>query len=87
MVCWLHHKTDGRMKTARGTRRDPAACFRWKHVGLGFPSLSSRLVEARCGWCTWHHHGGHVRIKSKTDGALRRAASDPATLALPFSLY
>jgi hypothetical protein len=26
--------------------QDLAACFTWKQVGLGFPSLASRLVEA-----------------------------------------
>jgi hypothetical protein len=35
------------MKTTWGTRRDLAACFMWKQVGLGFPSLASRLTEAR----------------------------------------
>jgi hypothetical protein len=28
-----------------------------------------------------------VRIKSKTDGSTQRAASDPATLTLSFSMY
>jgi hypothetical protein len=38
-VCRLHHKTDvGR--SARDTRQDLAACFTWKQVGLGFPSLA-----------------------------------------------
>jgi hypothetical protein len=32
----LRHKTDGRMKTARDTCRDLAACFAWKQVRLGF---------------------------------------------------
>jgi hypothetical protein len=32
---------------ARGTRRDVVACFTWKQVRVGFPSLASRLVEAR----------------------------------------
>jgi hypothetical protein len=41
----LHHKTDGRMKMMRDTRRDLAAYFTCKQVGLGFPSLPSRLVE------------------------------------------
>jgi hypothetical protein len=45
-VCWLCHKTDGRA-TAWDTRQDLAACFVWKQVGLGFPSLASRLSEAR----------------------------------------
>jgi hypothetical protein len=39
LVCWLHHKTD-RGKLARDTRRDLAACFTWKQVWLGFPSLA-----------------------------------------------
>jgi hypothetical protein len=44
-VCRLWHKTDGRMKTVRDTRQDLAACFAWKQVGQGFPSLASRLEE------------------------------------------
>jgi hypothetical protein len=39
------------------------------------------------GWCTWHHRGGYVGGKLKTDGSMRWAASDPATLPLPFSVY
>jgi hypothetical protein len=39
------------------------------------------------GWCTWHHHGGCVGGKLKLDGSMRRAASDPATLTLPFFFY
>jgi hypothetical protein len=30
MVCRLHHKTDGWIKTMRDTRRYLAACFAWK---------------------------------------------------------
>jgi hypothetical protein len=22
------------------------------------------------GWCTWHHHGGCIRSKLKTDGSM-----------------
>jgi hypothetical protein len=32
---------------AWGTRRDLVACFTWKQVGLGFPSLALRLAEVR----------------------------------------
>jgi hypothetical protein len=39
MVCRLRLKIDRRMEPARGTRQDLAACFAWKQVGLGFPSL------------------------------------------------
>jgi hypothetical protein len=35
----LHHKTDGGT-SARDTCRDLAACFTWKQVWLGFPSLA-----------------------------------------------
>jgi hypothetical protein len=35
----LGHKTDGG-RSARDTRRDLAACFTWKQVWLGFPSLA-----------------------------------------------
>jgi hypothetical protein len=42
----LHHETDGG-RMAWDTHRDLAACFTWKQVALGFPSLASRLVEAR----------------------------------------
>jgi hypothetical protein len=63
MVCWLCLKTDGRMKMVRDTHWDLAACFAWKRVGLGFPSLASRLSEVWRKWCTWHHRGGHVEMK------------------------
>jgi hypothetical protein len=33
------------------------------------------------------HHGGCVGGKLKLDGSMRWAASDPATLALPFFSY
>jgi hypothetical protein len=46
MVCRMRHKTNERMKTAWGIHRDLAAYFAWKQVGLGFPSLPSRLAEA-----------------------------------------
>jgi hypothetical protein len=73
--------------TARGTCRDIAACFVWKLVGLVFSSLASRLVEAWCGMCMCYHHGGCIEVKLKMDGFMRRAASNPATLVLSFSLY
>jgi hypothetical protein len=43
---------------------------------LGFSSLALRLRKRDDGWCTWHHRGGHVRIKLKMDGSIRWAASD-----------
>jgi hypothetical protein len=46
LVCRLRHKTD-KGRTARDTHRDLAACFTWKQVTLGFPSLALRLAEAR----------------------------------------
>jgi hypothetical protein len=47
-VCRLCHKTDGG-RSAQDTHRDLAACFAWKQVWLGFPSLARRLAEAqRC---------------------------------------
>jgi hypothetical protein len=67
----LCHKTDGRMRTVWDTRRDLAACFVWKQVGLGFPSLASRLVEAWHEWCTWHHHRGRMELKLKTDRSMQ----------------
>jgi hypothetical protein len=54
-IVWrLRLRTDGRMNMPRDTRRDLAACFGWKRVGLGFPSLASRLVEVQRGWCKCH---------------------------------
>jgi hypothetical protein len=47
-VCQLRDKTDRKMKTTWGTRRDLAACFMWKQVGLEFLSLASRLADVRC---------------------------------------
>jgi hypothetical protein len=38
-ICRLRHKTGGG-RSARDTRRDLAACFTWKQVWLGFPSLA-----------------------------------------------
>jgi hypothetical protein len=38
-VCRLRHKTDG-VRSVRDMRRDLAACFAWKQVWLGFPSLA-----------------------------------------------
>jgi hypothetical protein len=38
-VCRLRHKTDGG-RSVQDTRRDLAACFTWKQVWLGFPSLA-----------------------------------------------
>jgi hypothetical protein len=60
MIYRLRHKTDRRMKTAQDTRWALTTCFTWKRVMLGFSSLASRLDEARHGWCTWYHRGGHV---------------------------
>jgi hypothetical protein len=70
MVYWLYHKIDGRMKTARDTYRDLAACFIWKQVRIGFHSLASRLAEVRRGWCMWHHRGGHIEMKLMTNGSM-----------------
>jgi hypothetical protein len=39
LVCRLRHKTDGGRSTW-DTYRDLAACFTWKQVWLGFPSLA-----------------------------------------------
>jgi hypothetical protein len=70
MVCWLCHKTDGK-RTAWDTRRDLAACFTAKQVGLGFSSLPQNWSMRDGGWCTWHHRGGHVKMKSKTVPSMR----------------
>jgi hypothetical protein len=45
-VYWLRHKTDGE-RMVRDTRQDLVACFTWKQVALGFPSLAIRLTDAR----------------------------------------
>jgi hypothetical protein len=73
--------------TAQDTRQDIAAYFAWKQVNLGFPSLPQNWQRHDGGWCTWHHRGGCIAVKSKMNGSMRRATSDPATLALLFSLY
>jgi hypothetical protein len=85
-VCRLRQKPDGRMKMAYDTRQDLASCFTWKQVGLGFPYLATRLVEAQHGWYTWHHCEGHAEMKLKTNESMRWAGSDPTTPTLPFSL-
>jgi hypothetical protein len=86
MVCWLRHKTDGR-RTAWDTRRDLAVCLTAKQVGIGFPSLPQNRQRSDDRWCTWHHHRGHMKMKSKMDGSMQRAASDCSTPTLPFSQY
>jgi hypothetical protein len=58
-------------RSAWDTRQDPAEDWR-RHDD---------------GWCTWRHHGGCVGGKLKMDKSMRRAASDPAMLPLPFSMY
>jgi hypothetical protein len=46
LIYRLRHKTD-RERMTRDKRQDLAACFIWKQVALEFPSLASRLTEAR----------------------------------------
>jgi hypothetical protein len=65
--CWLRHKTDGRIKTVWGTRRDLVTCFTWKQVRIEFSSLSSRLVKTQRGWCTWNHRRCLIELKLKID--------------------
>jgi hypothetical protein len=50
-----------------GTHQDLTACFVWKQVRLEFPSLVSRLVEARRGWCMCHHHECCIELKMMMD--------------------
>jgi hypothetical protein len=53
------------------TPRDLAACFAWKQVGLGFPSLPQNWRRSDGGWYMWHHRGSRMRIKLKMDGSMR----------------
>jgi hypothetical protein len=69
---------------ARDTHRDVAACFAWKQVGLGFSSLPQNWRRSDDEWSTWHLRGGRVKIKLKTDGSMRWAASDSSTSILSF---
>jgi hypothetical protein len=46
LVFQLCNKTNGG-RMARDTRRDLSACFVWKQIVLGFPSLASKLADAR----------------------------------------
>jgi hypothetical protein len=83
-VCRLRQKTDGR-GTVRDTCRDLATYFTLKQVRLGFLSLPQNLWRSDGGWYTWHHHRGHVKIKSKMDGSMRCATSNSSTSTLLFS--
>jgi hypothetical protein len=67
--------------------RHLVACFIAKQVGIGFPSLASRLAKARREWCTWHHRRGCIEMKAKTDRSMWQAVSDSSTPILLFSLY
>jgi hypothetical protein len=82
-ICRLRKKIDGR-RTAWVPHRDLAACFTMKQVGLGFPSLLANWQRSDGGWCTWHYHRGHVKMKPKTDVSMRWAASGSSTPTLPF---
>jgi hypothetical protein len=62
-------------ETTRDTRRDLAAYLIAKQVGLGVPSLASKLADARCGWCTWLHRGGRVEVKQKMTGSMASGAT------------
>jgi hypothetical protein len=84
-VCRLHHKINGG-RSAWDTRRDIATCFTWKQVWLGFLGLPKNWRWHDDWWCTWHHRGGCIGGKLKTDGSMRWAASDPTTLPLSFSM-
>jgi hypothetical protein len=86
MVCRLRHKTN-RRRTTQDTRRDLAACFAVKQVGLGLPNLPQNWRRRDDGWCTWHHRGGRMKMKSNIDGSMRQVVSDSCTPILPFSLY
>jgi hypothetical protein len=85
-VYQLRHKTDGG-RSMRDTRRDLAVCLTWKQVWLGFPVWPEDWRRHDDGWCTWYHRGGCIRGKLKTNGSMRRATLDPATLHLPFLMY
>jgi hypothetical protein len=86
MIYRLRHKTDGR-RMVRDTRRNLAACFAVKQAGLEFLSLPQNWWRSDNKWCTWHHRIDSVKMKSKIDGLMRRAASDSSILILPFSYY
>jgi hypothetical protein len=83
-VCQLPHKT-GRRRLAQDTRRVLVACFTWKQVELGFPSLPQNWRRNDGGWCTWHHRGDRVELKLKMDGSMRWAASDSSYDIPPLS--
>jgi hypothetical protein len=69
MVYLLHHKTD-RRRMARDTQKNLAACFTVKQVELGFSSLPQNWQRSDDGWCTLHHHGGHMKMKLKMDESM-----------------
>jgi hypothetical protein len=82
-VCRLRQKND-RRRTVRDTCRDLVTYFVWKQVGLEFFSLAQNWRRSNDEWCTWHHRGDHVKMKSKTDESMQWAASD-STPTLTFS--
>jgi hypothetical protein len=65
----LCHKTSGG-RSAWGMRQDLAACFAWKQVWQGFPVWPEDWRRHDDGWCTWHHRGGYVGGKLKTDRSM-----------------
>jgi hypothetical protein len=44
--------------------------FSWSKLGQGFLVLLQNWQRSNDGWCTWHHHEGHMKVKQKTDGSM-----------------
>jgi hypothetical protein len=69
------------------THRDLAACFAWKEVTLGFPSLASRLAKVRRR-VVHVEPSRRLRWDQVEDGRVdAMCCVRPWYLTLPFSMY
>jgi hypothetical protein len=64
-------------KSTGGWRRRGARVEIWQFasrvskLGYGFPVWPQDWRKHNDGWCMWHHHECHMRIKSKREGSIR----------------
>jgi hypothetical protein len=76
-----------RRKVGAGHASRSSGLLQVKASRASVSQFASKLAEAR----RWVVHvassRGCIKVKSKTDGSIRRAASDPATLDLLFWFY
>jgi hypothetical protein len=92
MVSWFVHQNQVgySLSVASQNRREDedSAGHASRSSGLlRLETSQARVSQSspKTGGGAWHHRGGRVEMKPKTDGSMQRAASDSSTLTLLFS--